>query len=238
MVALVITIDNNQTQAVVNSNNLNNGNSQSQQGNSNKWVINLSKMLLTKGKESVLAKGPNFAIAPNKIPYVDYITAVESMYQKLKEEGNGKLRADINLLLRRSQVPKPNLFKQESIGLAQPEEDKDRVVLTANKGVAMVVMDREDYIQKAQSLLAQPAYRTIDRDATNKIKATLINTLRKIKKDKNIGEGLHKTMYPTGCMPPGFMAYLKSIKQVPPLGQSFQAGGQLHMGLLRSLQRC
>ena len=55
-------------QAVFNSNNLNNGNSQSQQGNSNKWFINLSKTPLTKGQESLLAKGPNFAIAPNKIP--------------------------------------------------------------------------------------------------------------------------------------------------------------------------
>ena len=38
---------------------------------------------------------------------------------------------------------------------------------------------------------------------------------------------MYKTMYPTSCMPPSFMAYLKSIKQVPPLGQSFQAGGSV-----------
>ena len=79
----------------------------------------------------------------------------------------------------------------------------------------MVVMDREDYIQKAESLLVQPAYRTIDRDPTSKIKAKLMNTLRKIKKDRHIGDGMYKTMYPTGCMP-SFMAYLKFIKLVPP----------------------
>ena len=54
-----------------------------------------------------------------KIPNVDYITAVESMCQKLKEEDAGKLMADINSLLRRSPVPKPNLSKQKNIGLAQ-----------------------------------------------------------------------------------------------------------------------
>ena len=64
-----------------------------------------------------------------------------------------KSRADINSLLRREQVPKPNLSKQENIRLAQLKNDKDRVVLTANKGVAMVVMDKEDYIQKAVLLL-------------------------------------------------------------------------------------
>ena len=101
-------------------------------------------------------------------------------------------------------MPKPKLSKQGSIGLAQLKKGKDRVVLTANKGLAMAVMDREDYIQKIESLLVQPAYRTIDRDPTNKIKANFINTLRKIKKDKNIGEGMYKTMYPTSCMLPKF----------------------------------
>ena len=44
------------------------------------------------------------------------------------------------------------------------------MVLTAYKGVAMVVMDREDYMDKAQSLLADTTtYKTITKDPTNKI---------------------------------------------------------------------
>ena len=68
-------------------------------------------------------------------------------------------------------MQKSNLTKEESIGLAKLKRDKDRVVLTVDKGVAMVVIDREDYIRKAESLLPQPAYKTIDRDPTSKIKA-------------------------------------------------------------------
>ena len=34
--------------------------------------------------------------------------------------------------------------------------DLDRVVLTADKGVALVVMDKQEYISKAETLLAQP----------------------------------------------------------------------------------
>ena len=48
---------------------------------------------------------------------------------------------------------------------------------------------------------------------------------------------MYKTMYPTGCMPPKFYGLPKIHKLVCPLGQSFQAGGQLHMGLLKSLLR-
>ena len=153
---------------VGNSKNRNSNNSQSQVETNSKWVINLPKTSLNKGQLLVLAKGPNFAIVSRHIPNTDYITAIESMCHKLKEDIAGELRADINSLLRRAQVPKSNLTKQESIGLSMLKKDKDRVVLTANKGVAMVVTDKEDYIKKLESLLVQPAYRTIDRDPTSK----------------------------------------------------------------------
>ena len=52
-------------------------------------------------------------------------------------------------------------------------------MLTTDKGVTMVVMDKDDYIRKVESLLAHPAYRTIDRDPTSKIKAKLVSTLRR-----------------------------------------------------------
>ena len=93
------------------------------------------------------------------------------MCYKLKAEDAGELRSDINSLDRRAQVPSQILLKEENIGLAQLKKDKDRVVLTADKGVAMVVMDREDYIQKVESLLTQPANKTIDKDQTSKIKS-------------------------------------------------------------------
>ena len=51
---------------------------------------------------SVLAKGPNISLAPNNIPNIDYITAVESMCTKLKEEDAMELRANINALLRKA----------------------------------------------------------------------------------------------------------------------------------------
>ena len=58
-----------------------------QTGNSNlgnKWVINLSKVELTQAQKSLLSKGPNYAILPNNIPNLDYITAIETLCDKLK----------------------------------------------------------------------------------------------------------------------------------------------------------
>ena len=70
------------------------------------------------------------------------------MCGKLKEEDAMALRIDINTLLRKAKVPKPNLTKEERIGLRQLKKDQDRVVLTVDKGVAMVVRDKQDYINR------------------------------------------------------------------------------------------
>ena len=195
--------DTRQATNIVGNNNNNNRKNQAY----DKWVINLSKENLTQTQVSVLAKGPNFSVAPNNIPNMDYVTAVESVCGKLKEEDAMALRTDINALLRKVKIPKPNLTKEERIGLAQLKKDKDRIVLTADKGVTMVVMDKQEYINKAEELLAQPAYKTIPRNPTNKIKAQLITKLRRIKRDKNLDEGTYKAMYPTSCVPPSFMDY-------------------------------
>ena len=41
----------------------------------------------------------------------------------------------------------------------------------------MILIDRKYYIDKATDLLVQPAYRTIGRDPTNKLKDKLITIL-------------------------------------------------------------
>ena len=88
----------------------------------------------------------------------------------------------------------------------------------------MVVMDREDYINKAKDLLAQPAYRAISADPTNRIKAQLITKLRRIKKDTNMDEGITKLCIPLVVSPQSSMDYPKSIKQAIHLGTYSLAG--------------
>ena len=65
----------------------------------------------------------------------------------------------------------------------------------------MVVMDRQDYINKANHLLNQNTYKTITKDPTNTIKNKLINILKTIKTKSGLGTNIYKSMYPTGCVP-------------------------------------
>ena len=103
--------------------------------------------------------------------------------------------------------PKPNITKEEHKALKELKEDKESMVLTVDKGVAMVVMDRKEYMEKVERLLVQLTYRTITADPTNKLKARLMQTLKRIKRDINIGEGMYKAMNPTGCISPSSMDY-------------------------------
>ena len=61
----------------------------------------------------------------------------------------------------------------------------------------MVIMDTQGYIDKANNLLAQPAYRPIHGDPINKIKVKLITILRKVKKETHLDDNPYKYMYPT-----------------------------------------
>ena len=62
------------------------------------------------------------------------------------------------------------------------KRDKDCIVLTADKGVAMVIMEWQDYISKANNLHSQNTYKTIQLDPTNSIKNKLITILKRVKK--------------------------------------------------------
>ena len=57
-------------------------------------------------------------------------------------------------------------------------------------------------MDKVEGLLTQEAYRTINPDPTNKLKAKLILTSHMTKRETNMGEGMYRTMYPTSCIAP------------------------------------
>ena len=76
----------------------------------------------------------------------------------------------------------------------------------------MVIMDRQDYISKANTLLNQNTYRSILQDPTNTIKNKLINILKRVKSQTVLSNLTYKAMYPTGCVPSKFYGHPKIHK--------------------------
>ena len=66
-----------------------------------------------------------------------------------------ELRSDCSHLLRDHHPPsKFNITPAEQRAIKELREDQSKVVLTADKGMAMVVMDKQDYMDKAFNLLS------------------------------------------------------------------------------------
>ena len=91
------------------------------------------------------------------------------------------------------------------------------MVLTADKGVSLVVMDTADYKKKAEDLLQQPTYQPIPTDPTTKCKNKLISMLKSIKAEGGISEAVYKKLYPTGAGSPKFYGLPKIHKEGMPL---------------------
>ena len=89
-----------------------------------------------------------------------------------------ELRGEIKSVLKKIQTPKYNITREERKAIEELRRDKTRITLTADKGVSMMVIDRDDYNKKVEELLHQPAYRPIPNDPTNKYKTKLISLLK------------------------------------------------------------
>ena len=145
-----------------------------------------------------------------------------------------ELRGRVKTILKKARTPKQNITKEECKAIGELKRDNSRLVLTADKGVTLVVMDKEDYVQKAKELLDQPTYRTITNDPITKYKNKLVNLLKAIRTEGEIDEVLYRRLYPTGAGSPKFYGLPKIHKEGIPLRPIVSSIGLPVMGLPRN----
>ena len=133
--------------------------------------------------------------------------------------------------------PQTNLAKAQNIALRDVKRDRDCTVLTADKGVAMVIIDRQDYINKANSLLNQNNYRSIPSNPTNSIKNQLISILKRVKNQTGLNGNTYKSMYPTGCVPPKCYGLPTIHKSDTPLMDIVSSCGYVNYGVDKELAK-
>ena len=153
---------------------------------------------------------------PRSPPITEYIAAIEQACSKLQQGEVEELRGKSNPSSRSHATP-PNITREERKAIRELKEDKSRMVLTADKGVALVVIDTADYKKKAEELLQQPTYQLIPTDPTSKYKNKLINMLKSIKAEGCFNEAVYKKLYLTGAGSPKFYGLPKIHKEGVPL---------------------
>ena len=235
--------NNNITNSLSNTRNLNTSNSNSNISNTsninnnNKWVRNYSKTPLTEAQHGLLSHGPNFVITPRELPTLEYIAATEKVCNQLSQGKVEELRGEVKTLLRRDHKAKLNIPKDEYKALKEMKKDDTRQILTADKGVSMVVLDSEDYTAKSETLLQQSNYKVLKTDPTNKYKNKLIVLLKTIKAEGGIDDITYKRMYSTGAVPPKYYGLPKVHKPGMPLRPIISSVGSVTHSTAKELTR-
>ena len=144
--------------------------------------------------------------------------------QSLKPTEAEDFRADIARVLKQVRPPTSNISREEWRATKELRTDKEHLILTADKGVALVVIDKKDYIQKIKQLLDdENTYRPVKMDPTNRQKNMLVNILRNIKSEGRLEYHTYKRMYPTGASSPKLYGLPKIHKKnIPPEAHCIQ----------------
>ena len=76
---------------------------ESEEGNNNTWVRNISSIPLTEAQLKVLSHGPNFAVVPKYPPVDEYIASMEQECSQLKQWEVEELRGEVKAILKKIQ---------------------------------------------------------------------------------------------------------------------------------------
>ncbi|XP_037529279.1 uncharacterized protein LOC119406616 [Rhipicephalus sanguineus] len=145
------------------------------------FVVNLSSRQLSPTEHTVLAKGHNFNVntAHPSLPRI--IAATEEGIRRLDNgiRENVRLKA-IGVLSKIGKRREHNMSREENNAIRSLRNDENIVILPADKGNAMVVLDREAYSDKVRDLLHSPAYETLAKDPTPRVQRELNKLLADI----------------------------------------------------------
>ena len=123
--------------------------------------MNISKHNLTRGETAIVVKVLNYAVSPDKIPNVKFIVATEmAALELIKNDLNhdpkaaNALRTDVVDVLSEAHPPKQNINNMKRRMIQSLSKRKDLLVLPADKGKAMVIMDTNVYMDKIKVMLS------------------------------------------------------------------------------------
>ena len=179
----------------------------------NKIVVNLSKYPLSDVAITALSKGNNFSVAPTKIPTEEIINQVESSIRVLSQAEAEEIRSETCRILRKAKPLKSNITRNERQELKKLKENKEVIVISADKGNATVVMNTDEYEEKIKEILKPETYSVKARDPTNTVERKTINLL----KETDWEQDLIKQLKPSNSLPPRLYGLPKIHKQGVPL---------------------
>ncbi|VDP82000.1 unnamed protein product [Echinostoma caproni] len=156
------------------------------------WVRDLSNRVITQDEKRVLNKGLNCNVrkATNKEYLVELGQTLKSF--TMLEDVKQTIRRTVETALMRK--GKDNILSNgEDKAPKTLKMDKNTFILPADKGRTTVVMNKTDYIQKAEEQDTD-TYRRIDTDSTAKLENKINTTLKRLEELHQITKAEHWRM--------------------------------------------
>ena len=162
----------------------------------------------------ILKKGLGFAIAPKTILLENIVCSIEDGIKNLSDEAKDAIRQDCALILKNAKPPKNNISKNEHEAIKKLRNNKNIVILKADKGGATVVMNRMDYNTKMKEhLTTTGSYKKLENNPISKV----IKVVKKAIKSFNLDETMKKRLTPSCRITPRIYGLPKIHKEGVPM---------------------
>ena len=159
------------------------------------WVRNISSRPSDENETQVLSYGLKHSVTPKRILTDDIVSSVESVLarqRELPESTKADIRSRIASTLQSDSLTDCNLTKDELNALRRLRNDKDIVILPADKGRVTVVMDKKDCTDKMDSLVNDnQTYEPLKRNHKPTLQRRLNGKLLDLKKTETTDIQLH-----------------------------------------------
>ncbi len=127
-------------------------------------VINLSTTLLTNDQREVLQLGLRFRRMPRRIPLMQLVAGAELTARDLEKRNQiaaNTFRISCSNTIQRAEIPRPNLIKRHRQALMQLRNNQAIVILTADKGGKIVILNAIAYTTLCIEHLSDQAYEQV-----------------------------------------------------------------------------
>ncbi|CAB4026981.1 Hypothetical predicted protein [Paramuricea clavata] len=161
----------------------------------------------------------NFALAPKSVPTKEIIASVEQGIKHLRNDEKNEVRERVCAVVKHAKCPQnKNLSRLEEKALKSLRGNKDILITKADKGNAVVVMNRADYQNQVNEMLEDKnIYTHITdkrRNPTSKTELELQDRLLRLKDTGHLTENQYKSLRPSDSYPAAFYG-LPKIHKIP-----------------------
>ena len=176
-------------------------------------IINLNGIALTEHQTSLLNLGPKFVPTEKRIPFMESITATESVALNLEYHVCHNVCQNICHILNknRNMKIKDNLSKEQRKALKEIQQiNNNTKVYPFDKGSGFVVLSEGDAINKIEEQVEKA--KVIDEDPTQKYTSKIQKHLCKLRKENKFTDQEYFEIYPSDPIPPRLYGTVKVHK--------------------------